>query len=83
MDRNRCKGTVTVRIDLVDPEAVGVDDALRKPPGEPKCGRAVRERLLPPPGRLELLVEHVEVLTKRVKALEQFPPICVLGSERR
>ena len=60
---------------------MGVDDPLRKPRVEPKCGRTVRERGCPPLGVLALAFEHVEVFSECIKALEQFPPIGVLGSE--
>ena len=75
------KGPSELLLHLVQPLPVSVDDALRKPPVEPKCGRAVREPRLPLRGRRELPVELVEVIAECVKALEQFPPIGVRRAE--
>src|SRR5262245_34695777 len=75
------KGPSQLFLHLVQPLAVGVDDPLGKPRVEPKRGRPVRERGGALLGVDAFALEHVEVFTQRVKALEQFPPIGVLRAQ--
>jgi len=67
---------------LVEPLAVGVDDPLRKPCVEPKCGLATREAGCAFLRVDALALEHVEVFAQCIKALEQFPPIGVLRGQQ-